>query len=643
MDQPQKQSELAMRGFTPINRPATAINHMDEAATVHVPAETLATAKKARKKSVNTSATSKKRESSTVLPDSEIARPAKRSRIRKPKPATSREGQNTPDISKALPRTKPGVPRNDDASKMFGSSDLSLVPTANIGHDSSTLVNSSHQRESDQSRKPRSKSTASSLSQSYQDAFSAQKCVKEDWKKQHQNITSSATLNGSFESTMDRMVDDDIFFARLNGRPRQSGDRGEDSLPSEGQTIPTPHQSTECTSASVPPTFSEHDERLRCGDSFFDEALESLALEEVNTSQPSSSLTGPAGTAVERDKCIEHSNCTRESAPLNLIQYHLEALIPPLSASDAEPDHDTRDVDEASEVPADDNDDFPLSDQDDCFEVDSYGEKKEIYNKIIDHADPATLAEDPFADEDLDAELLSMSAAAPAHEEGQSPPFTQRTPPKPKFRWMPLTPYTASKPPQRSRPPVHTPNTAPIATRTPLSPISPNTSPRHISVTPDGKPLPFIRPHFPTPVLPRSPIPGLSPTTILRTCFRIGEALNAASLAIRSSSDAIIELYCRVKHSGRDANGYKQFFEFADLFNPDKPPFLNGVYAIWKGVNLWDHDSRAFIEGKGQGKMARVVGRIKRGDGGKGWEMNVLNIWEAGWDDVAVVKGVICS
>ncbi|KAG7006245.1 hypothetical protein G7Y79_00015g038350 [Physcia stellaris] len=615
----------------------------DVAPVIHGPAETLATAKKARKKPVNTSAKSKKRISNTVLPNSENGRPAKRSRTRKPKSSTSREGQDDPDISKALPKTKPGVPHNNETGKIFGSSDLSLLSPTNIKDSSSTLLNSSRQRESDQITKQRSRSTPSSLSQSYQNAFPAQKSVKDDRGKQHQIITSSITLNGSFESMMDRMVDDDFFFKRLDGRPKQSGNRGEDFLSSEGQTTPTPYQATEFTSASVLPKISEHDEGLRCRDSFFDEALESLALEEVNTSQPSSSLTDPADTAVEKDTTIEDSNYTRESSPWNSKENYLEALIPPLSASDAEPEDDTRDVDEASEVAVDDNDDYPLSDQDDCFEVDNYGEKKEINNKIVVHAEPATLAEDPFADEDLDAELLTMSAAAPSHHEGQSPPFTQRTPPKPKLHRMPPTPYSRDKPPQRSGPLVHIPNTAPIATRTPLSPISPNTSPRHISLTPDGKPLPFIRPQFPTPLLPRSPIPGLSPTTFLRTCFRIGEALNAASLALRGSSDAIIELYCRVKHSGREANGYKQYFEFADLFSPDKPPSLDGVYAIWTGVDLWDYDSRAFIEGKGQGKMARVIGRIKRGDGGKGWEMNVLNIWEAGWDDVAVVKGVICS
>lgn len=645
MDQLQNHTEPTMQGFTPINRAVPGFNPLDGVTSTEASAESLATTtKKARKRSVNASGSAKKRKSGAViLSNPENARPTKKSRTRKPTYVTSREGQNGPDISKALQRTKPGMARNDEADKVFGSSDLSLVPAANIEDDSSTLVNSSHQRGSDQYTSQRSKSTPNSLHQSYQNAFPAQGPVEDDLGNQHQNITSSTTLNGSFESMMDRMIDDTTFFKGLNRRPRQSGDRAEDSLFSEGQIIPTHYQAAESMRASGLLRSSIPNDELRCEDSFFDEALESLALEEVNSPRQSSSLTGPADPAAARDTTVEKRNCTREAGPWDPTGAFLEDLIPPLSASDAEPEDDTREVDEVCETPADDNDDFPLSDQDGCFAVDNYGEKKEVHHKIIIQTDPHALAEDPFADEDLDAELLSMSAVAPGHDEGQSPPFTQRTPPKSTFRGMPPTPYTSGKPPQRSRRPIHTPHTAPSATRTPLSPTSPNTSPRHISFTSDGKPLPFIRPHFPKPLLPHSPIPGLSPTTILRTCFRIGEALNAASLALRNSLDGIIELYCRVKHSGREANGYKQFFELADLFNPDKPPFLNAVYAIWKGVELWDHDSKAFIEEKGHGKIARVIGRIKRGDGGKGWEMNVLNIWEAGWDDVAAVKGVICS
>ena len=61
-------------------------------------------------------------------------------------------------------------------------------------------------------------------------------------------------------------------------------------------------------------------------------------------------------------------------------------------------------------------------------------------------------------------------------------------------------------------------------------------------------------------------------------------------------------------------------------------------------MGLWDVDSRAFIGEEGKGKMARVVGRIKRCErGGDGVEMVILSVWEVDWEDVEVAKGIVCS
>ena len=188
------------------------------------------------------------------------------------------------------------------------------------------------------------------------------------------------------------------------------------------------------------------------------------------------------------------------------------------------------------------------------------------------------------------------------------------------------------------------PRSRAIVDRRPLSSISsPNTAPHQTPSTPDGTRSPFVRPPFPLPVLPFPRVTGLSATTVLRTCFRIGEAINAASVALRESADALFELYCRVKHSDREPNGYQQLFEFVDLYNPDSSPIIEGVCTIWKGVDLWDFDLSAFLGEKGRGKMARVMGRMKRKEGGRGWEMTVLNIWEAKWEDIEVVKDIVCS
>ena len=292
------------------------------------------------------------------------------------------------------------------------------------------------------------------------------------------------------------------------------------------------------------------------------------------------------------------------------------------------------------------DDNSPMSDQEDCFEVDRNGKKQRFTNTgdVLIYKDVEAHAQDPFADEELDTELLNLSIPSLKRDDGESPPLTQRTPPGSPAQKAPNTHLTSGK--RRIRVkfiPKREEATAKTASN-PLSPISsPNTAPHQIPFAPDGKPIPVVRPSFPASVLPRSPVTGLSPTTVLRTCLRIGEALNAASISLRNSVDALIELYCRIKYSDREANGYKQFFEFVDLFNPDRSPVLNGVYAIWKGVELWDFDSRAFLGDKGRGKMARVLGRMKRGEGGKGWEFTVLSIWEATWEDVGVVKGIICA
>lgn len=275
---------------------------------------------------------------------------------------------------------------------------------------------------------------------------------------------------------------------------------------------------------------------------------------------------------------------------------------------------------------------------DDTFGLAQKDRPRDIHNRTT------PIPEDPFADDDLDAQLVHLGTTPSKRNHGQSPPFTQRTPPVPKLQWMPPTPCTS--PPKRLTAPstpaiMIRPNT-PVTNSSPLSERSPNV-PAHVVPSKNGLPAPFVRPPFPKPLLPRSPIPGTSPNTVLRTCFRIGEALNAASVCLQNSTDAIIELYCQVKYSNRQANGHKQFFDFVDLFSPEKSPSLSGQYAIWKGIDLWEHDSRQFLGEGGRGKKARVIGRIKRGPKNQGWEMTILSIWKADWDDVGIAKGIVCS
>lgn len=148
---------------------------------------------------------------------------------------------------------------------------------------------------------------------------------------------------------------------------------------------------------------------------------------------------------------------------------------------------------------------------------------------------------------------------------------------------------------------------------------------------------PIVRPAFPGPVRDRSPIVGLSSKMLLKTCFRIGEAVNQSCQASKSGQQITIELYARVLNSERtDKN---QVFTFCDLFHA-KPPYIKAVYdaAIWKPVQLFEYDSRRLLQA---GRMCRCMGTMKRKE--KEWVMTVHNIWEATWDDISWVEGIVGS
>ena len=228
-----------------------------------------------------------------------------------------------------------------------------------------------------------------------------------------------------------------------------------------------------------------------------------------------------------------------------------------------------------------------------------------------------------FDDDDLDEGLADLAFDGSDIVSARTLPASPEKPSTPKLQWMPPKTYTPAKSSQLS--------------------VSPTNLPQLVPVNKHGEAVPFTRPPFPKSIRDRSPILGLANRTVLRICFRIGEALNAAAIASRSNTDAMIELYARIILSEREANGgCKQFFQFGDLFT-NKPPFLSGTYSLWKGVGLWEVDSRAFVGENGKGKMARVMGRIKKCEKGARCEMVILCIWEVDWEDVGVAKGIVCS
>lgn len=250
----------------------------------------------------------------------------------------------------------------------------------------------------------------------------------------------------------------------------------------------------------------------------------------------------------------------------------------------------------------------------------------------LDDTGPFTPCEENFLDEDEDEYDLNIEP------DGKAPPLSTKGPSS-SPRHVNRSPQSISQEPKPSIRCVQI---------TPPSTSLQTDIPHQISFDVSGQPLPFIRPLFPAPMLDRSPIQGLNSRTVLRTCFRIGEALNAATASLHSAGapDAVMELYCRSLSSIRHPTSFKQTFQFGDLFSSDSPPFLTGTYMTWRGIGLWDHDSRAFLGGDGKGKMARVVGKIKRlekEDGLKSWEMLVMSVWEVDWEDVGVAKGIVLA
>jgi hypothetical protein len=145
---------------------------------------------------------------------------------------------------------------------------------------------------------------------------------------------------------------------------------------------------------------------------------------------------------------------------------------------------------------------------------------------------------------------------------------------------------------------------------------------------------PFARPGFPSKVLDRSPITGVSSNIILRTCFRIGEALREAALCEGLGQDAIIELFARVMDSSHYITPSKLYFEFADLFH-DRPPFIRGTLENNKISSLQETESRMLLGVNGPAPMVRCLGRLKRViTGPPGWMLHIINIRPTDWEEV---------
>lgn len=180
----------------------------------------------------------------------------------------------------------------------------------------------------------------------------------------------------------------------------------------------------------------------------------------------------------------------------------------------------------------------------------------------------------------------------------------------------------------------------------------------HVRATTPKSPIPpFIRPLSTALVPPSCPIPNLHAAGRVVTCFRLAEMFREL---FTTSPPSAIELYTIVKASIRNRDYTSQSFTFADLFFPQRPPYINGVYGKCSESELFDDDSRPFLKAGqgGQDIFARAMVRPKPKSGKRlVWnqkngfhaseetstemEVEVLSIYVCSWEDIEYTKGIV--
>jgi hypothetical protein len=153
---------------------------------------------------------------------------------------------------------------------------------------------------------------------------------------------------------------------------------------------------------------------------------------------------------------------------------------------------------------------------------------------------------------------------------------------------------------------------------------------------------PFVRPAYPDKVRDRSPIPGLSSKTVLRTCFRIGEMISQASRCFHQQQEAVFELYARVTYSSRESLTRKQHFQFVDLFK-DQRPYPSGTLVGWRLGSLLDRQSQVFVKTIFP-KLCWCLCKPKRDPlASTRWKFEIIGIRETNWTQIQYAKMIMCA
>ncbi|OHF00208.1 hypothetical protein CORC01_04397 [Colletotrichum orchidophilum] len=145
---------------------------------------------------------------------------------------------------------------------------------------------------------------------------------------------------------------------------------------------------------------------------------------------------------------------------------------------------------------------------------------------------------------------------------------------------------------------------------------------------------PFVRPPFPAKTRDRSVVFGLSSAMMMRTCFRIGELLNAHAKCNREKQDVILELFAKVVYANRENMAKVQHFQLQDLFT-GRQPFLSGAFKGWKSGGPMDDQIKVFLGPDGKNKLCRCV--CKLSDDKKATtrrSATILSIRETTWDEI---------
>ena len=607
--EPASDSVPLVPGFTPINQ-ATFSSNSGE---VTAPTQEAVSSQARKRKLINSSGGK-----------SESKKPAKKPRQSKARSGGQDVERGSQEISKAFVIRKFRVSNQSTTDRgpqgplVIRKFPLSNQSTNDRGPQGAIKPSSIEENSSDHCSVSENRSTHAGLGQSYQSAYGAQVIHSTDTSDNHLKLATSDTVLCDSSDCAERQPAKGVLFHQeclvgaADGRSHGLNGTVTEDCPQNGngRTENTKIQksaSDNCEPPKGPPVDSND---------ISDDAVEAAAFEEI--------YVDPA--QIDRFSSRPKNDHDLDGQTTK----HLgEAIRPEYQHHDSTVCNIGRDVDVVNLL------------TDDEFEETTNSAR--TYSNSQLPAQVHSARQDLFDDEDLEAELLNVELTTPERNHGESPPFTQRTPTIPRLQWMPPTLYTPPNRQQLSVSLIKTTSPATLGVRSsPLAEKSPNVQKRNIPSKQDHV-VPFARFSFPAPLLTGTPVSGLSSNPSLRACFRVGEALKSASFAQSHSLDVAVELYCRVKHSYRENNGYKQVFEFGDLFHPDRPPFLHGHYAIWKGTDLWEHDSKQFLGENDEQKMARVVGRIQRGAANQGWELTVLSIWEATWEDIDMVKGIFSS